>query len=852
MNEHSKTKEQLITELSEMRQRIAELQASLTKMEHVEGKQDKQAMRSPTGEPEGRVRNRTIDLESTIEELEKEISARRETEAALRDSEERLGLALEAAELSFWDWDLTTGKAIWSSRSFDMLGYSPHDFGADVRTWKRMIHPDDWPNVRKGLNDHLDGARPTYEAEYRLQTKSGDWAWIAARGKVVERDPNGQPVRMLGTSQDITNRKRAEEEIRNQKEFLNTVVESLSHPFYVINADDYTIELANRATKIPSLDDKPTCYSVLQHRDSPCDGLEHPCAVERVKKTGGPVVLEFAYQDRKGRPRCAEIHGHPIFDAQGRVVRIIEYSLDITDRKLAEEALRKSEANFRAVFDSMNEAIFVHDMATGEILDVNRKMCEMYGYPIEEALRLTIEQLSSGEPLYSQEDAVKWTRLAAQGQPQLFDWHAKDKDGRLFWVEVNLKRAVIGGQDRLLAVVRDISERKLAEEERERLRSQLLQAQKVEAIGTLTGGIAHDFNNMLTVILGYSEMLLMDRDENDPAYADLQKILQTGRSGAELVQRLMTFGRNAETNSVPLDLNRQVRNLERLLSRTLPKMVQIELRLGEGLAPVNADPAQMDQMVMNLAINANEAMPEGGKLTIETASKAFDGVSSAPHPGVTPGDYVMLSVSDTGAGMDKQTQERIFDPFFTTKGWDSRKGTGLGLPVVYGIVERHGGCIECVSEPGKGTTFNIYLPRLVDGPSSGLSDSGKAPEQGTETILLVDDEDLVRELGERILTRSGYKVLMAENGAEALEVFTRNQSEIGLVILDLVMPGLGGKQCLAEMLKIDPSVKVLIASGYTAGDLRTEAVDLGARGFVGKPYNVKQMLQAVRAVLDDR
>ena len=240
----------------------------------------------------------------------------------------------------------------------------------------------------------------------------------------------------------------------------------------------------------------------------------------------------------------------------------------------------------------------------------------------------------------------------------------------------------------------------------------------MEAIGTLTGGIAHDFNNLLTVILGYSEMLLLDRDEKDPAYDDLQKIMQSARNGAEMVQRLLVFSRKAETNPVPLDLNRQVRNTEQLLSRTLSKMIRIEMRLADDLGLVHADPAQMDQIVMNLAINAKEAMPDGGILTLETSNVTLESDFCARHPGVAPGDYVLLSISDTGRGMDKEIQDRMFDPFFTVKGWDSRKGTGLGLPVVLGIVQHHGGCIECLSEVGKGTTFNIYLPVIEAGPEA--------------------------------------------------------------------------------------------------------------------------------------
>ena len=373
----------------------------------------------------------------------------------------------------------------------------------------------------------------------------------------------------------------------------------------------------------------------------------------------------------------------------------------------------------------------------------------------------------------------------------------------------------------------------------------------MEAIGTLTGGIAHDFNNLLTIILGYSEMLLLDRDEKDPAYADLQKIVLSARNGAEMVQRLLVFSRKAQTNPVPLDLNSQIRNTEQFLSRTLSKMIRIEMRVSDDLNLVHADPPQMEQIVMNLAINAKEAMPDGGLLTLATSNVKLESDFCARHPGIAPGDYVLLSISDTGRGMDQETQDRMFDPFFTAKGWDFRKGTGLGLPVVLGIVQQHGGCIECLSERGKGTTFNIYLPSFAAETQSEQECSRDVPALGTETILLVDDENLVRELGERILTKSGYRVLTARNGREGLDIYRQHQRDIALVILDLIMPEMSGKDCLRELSKIDPQVKVIVSSGHSDtedhGDFPHETV----RGTVKKPYGMGHLLQTVRKALDE-
>ncbi|MCX5861824.1 MAG: ATP-binding protein, partial [Deltaproteobacteria bacterium] len=378
----------------------------------------------------------------------------------------------------------------------------------------------------------------------------------------------------------------------------------------------------------------------------------------------------------------------------------------------------------------------------------------------------------------------------------------------------------------------DISERKRAEQERENLRAQLLQSQKMETMGTLAAGIAHDFNNMLTVILGYSSMLLADKNEKDPGYEGLQKILKTSQDAADLVQRIRIFGRKAEMNLIPLDLNHQINQATKLLSRTLPKMIEMDIHLAKDPVIIRADPSQITQMVMNLAVNANEAMPQGGRLSILTENIVLDDDYCRLLMGVKPGPHVMLTVSDTGRGIDKSLMERIFDPFYSTKARDYRKGTGLGLSVVQGIVQQHGGHITVESEVGQGTTFRMYFPALeVEKVPEYVEWKIPYPAGGTETILLVT-------------------VLSACDGQEALEVYEKEQGNIALVILDIIMPRMDGKQCLEQLLRINPTVKVIISSGVGYYDLINEVVEIGAKGAVNKPYSMRQILGMVRQVLD--
>ncbi|MBI5572493.1 MAG: PAS domain S-box protein [Desulfomonile tiedjei] len=486
------------------------------------------------------------------------------------------------------------------------------------------------------------------------------------------------------------------------------------------------------------------------------------------------------------------------------------------------------------------EAVVITDVE-GTIHYVNPAFESITGYTREEAIGRNPRILKSGE----HDDAFYqqlWDTIQG-GDTWSGRLINRRKDGRLFHEEATISpvKDPSGKITDFVAVKRDITEHL-------ELSRQLSQAQKMEAVGTLAGGVAHDFNNLLQVVLGYSELVLSD--EHLPAVyrADLERINHAARNGADLVQRLLTFSRKTEVKPRPLNLNRRIEQFQKMLSRTIPKMIRIRLVLAGDLAAINADPTQIEQILMNLAVNARDAMPEGGRLTIQTENATLEEHYARTHLGAMPGPYVLLTVSDTGQGMDKGTVQHIFEPFFTTKG--PGEGTGLGLAMVYGIVQQHGGYIMCYSEPDKGTAFKMYFPALVSEEESRQPETTVLPRGGSETILLVDDEELIRDLGVRILTRAGYQVIVASNGKKGLEEYQARRDEISLVILDLIMPEMGGKQCLEGLLGLNPAVKVLIASGYST-DGTTEAVTWGAKGFVHKPYDMRQVLETVRAVLDE-
>ncbi len=553
-----------------------------------------------------------------------------------------------------------------------------------------------------------------------------------------------------------------------------------------------------------------------------------------------------------GTERTLVNHKAPFFDGDGRLGGLIGVMVDITDRKSMERALRESEERYRAIFNNAAVGISISDR-DGKFIQANSAALNMLGYTPQE-----FESASFSDITHPDDVEISRNNFGALIRGEIDSYRIEKryirKDGEIVWVDLSVS-AILDEKGVCVAtfgMTVDITERKRAEREGKSLREQLLQAQKMEAIGTLAGGIAHDFNNMLTIILGYSELIQSETPEQDPRSADLAKIVQTAQNGADLVRRLLTFSRKTDMESAPLELNAEIERTRKLLERTLPKMIDIQLNLEAKLALIEADPIQIDQVLMNLAINARDAMPDGGKLIVETRNVTLDQDYCSTHMGVVPGKYVMLGISDTGHGMNDITRARIFEPFFSTKDRDSAKGTGLGLAVVHGIVEQHGGHIICESEPDKGSTFRIYFPAVdrVTTPKDSVVEplsSGRG-----ETVLLVDDEQFVRDLGKRILTKAGYKVMTASNGKEALKIYGEARGEIKLVILDLLMPEMGGQECLRELHKIDPELKVVVASGFSSDTSVDESAELGAKAFVSKPFRIEELLHQVRRVLDNR
>jgi PAS domain S-box-containing protein len=533
----------------------------------------------------------------------------------------------------------------------------------------------------------------------------------------------------------------------------------------------------------------------------------------------------------------------PIWNEQGNVIGILGIFWDITERKRAEEELQLS----RFSLDNASvETFWVN--SEGLIQYANERATKNLGYSRDELVGMPIWDI---DPEFTKERYDQYWREMSDGEPVLLESFHHRKDGSAYPAEIFVRQGEFKGTRLNFAFINDISYRKRAEEEKQKLQLQLHQSRKMEAIGTLAGGIAHDFNNLLQAINGYTQMMLLDKQEDDRDYPNLKAIHDAGVRAAQLVSQLLLFSRKVETEKKPVELNQTVEQIRRILERTIPKMIDIELHLGGRLWNVNVDPVQIEQILLNLGTNAADAMPDGGKLVIETENIVLDKEKSHVPLGIKDGNYVLLSVSDSGHGMDQETVEHIFEPFYTTK--EIGQGTGLGLASVYGIVKSHDGHITCYSEVGMGTTFKIYLPAVESLDTDGYKDMDRLPplpQGGTETLLVVDDEEPILDFALQVLAKFGYTVLTASSGEEALDVYSGKRDEIDLVITDIGMPGMGGHRCLQELIRINPDVKVIIASGYSINGQIKKSLDQGAAGYVGKPYKLSDLLDTIRAVLD--
>ncbi|MDD2734798.1 MAG: ATP-binding protein [Desulfuromonadaceae bacterium] len=529
-------------------------------------------------------------------------------------------------------------------------------------------------------------------------------------------------------------------------------------------------------------------------------------------------------------------------DEIGRSVDAFNSMLSQIEKRDLE--LSSSEKRFRILVEQAVDSFFLFDL-DGTIVDVNQRGCESLGYTFETLLTMSLQDIDNGT-IYDLSDKALLKNLKPHS-PVSTVGMLRRIDGTTFPVEMRIGLMEISGSLFIMGLARDISERMEAEAEKAKLADQLLQSQKMEAIGLLAGGIAHDFNNMLMVISGWGEMLQAKLGNDDKLQYYVKQILVSSEKSADLVSRLLLFSRKHVTNLRKTDLNVLIREIDKFLCRVIGEDILLSLQLHDEPLPVLLDPGQIDQVLINLCTNARDAMPGGGTLSIRTTAVRLDCSDIVPFTPKKPGMYVLLSVSDAGKGMSREVIQRIFEPFYTTK--ELGKGTGLGLSIVHGIIKQHNGYVDVYSEPGNGTTFKIYLP-LINAVEDKLPEKVVVPLKGTETILVAEDDDNVRLLMKQVLEEHGYRVIEALDGEDAIHKYLSNREEIGLLLLDVIMPKKNGKEVFDAIRTFDPQAKILFASGYTADLISAKGILEDEMDFISKPVKSNDLLTRIRDILD--
>ncbi len=820
----------------------------------------------------------------------------RRNAAVLSDSEARWKFALESAGDGVWDADLSTGSSLYSKRWKEILGYREDEIGSAPDEWTRRIHPDDLPRVQRENQACIDGKSDNFVSEFRMRAKDDRWVWILDRGKVVSRSADGKALRMIGTHTDITARKAAEAHDAARAHVMMLIATGESLPLIL---ESIVRDLESRADwrcsillvdpggsslvvgAAPSLPerfihgfdgmsiaaDEVPCVAALRTgarvvcEDTSADprwprwrslaeqaGLR-ACWAEPIRSAEGAVIGALAnYHAQPRVPSSPEIHA---------VLQAAQVASIAIERKRSEQALRESEASLseksrtlQATLERMEQGVMM--VNPEQVVEVcNRRAIELLDLPAglmasrPRFAQVLEYQWSTDEFAHTPEDLRRFVREGGiLDQPQRYE--RKRPNGLV--IEVQSVPIAGGG---VLRTYTDITERKRAEATQLVLEAQLLEARKLEAIGTLAGGIAHDFNNILAAILGNVALAREDLEPGHAAQPFLEQIYKAGQRARSLVQQILAFSRQQPTEFVAVSLTRLIDETVAMLRSTAGESVDLQLSLPDTRPAVHGNPTQLQQVLMNLGTNALHALRDGaGRIEMGLASVHFEpGGPRPPVAGLNPGHYAHLWVADDGIGMSEEVRQRIFEPFFTTK--PVGQGTGLGLAVVHGIVETHGGTIEVSSAVGQGSRFDLYLPLAgTDSSPAPLDEIGLGPARGSgQHVLYVDDDEVMALMVQGLLQRLGYRVTVCPGAGEAIEVVTRDPEAIDLVVTDFNMPQHSGLDVVRALAGIRPSLPVVISSGYVSEELRANASALGVRAVMQKEHTLEELGALVHEVL---
>ncbi len=771
-----------------------------------------------------------------------DITDRRRAEEALRRERQRLEFVIAGSRLGTWEWNVQTNETVFNETWAGQVGYRLEELEpCRLETWERLVHPDDLARTRASLLSCVEGEAPDFDSEFRMRHRDGYWVWILGRGRILTSDSEGRRRSMFGTHTDITRIKQAEERLQTTNELLSLFIKH--SPIYafikeVTPTESRALHVSDNYRDMLGISGSDMTGRTMQEL-FPAEFAEKITADDwQVISRGVTLHLD---EDLNGRNYTTI--KFPIRFGDRHL--LAGYTIDITERKRTEEELRRRENQLQKILEILPIGLWFADK-NGTLLHGNPTGIKIWGaepqVPISEYGIFKAWRLPSHEPVKPDEWALaKTIRQGVTIVDELLEIESFDGKRKTI---LNYTAPVLddnGDLDGAIVVILDISDRTTLE-------NQLRQAQKMESIGRLAGGVAHDFNNMLSVILGHTELALHSLNPAQPLYSRLQNIREAAQRSADLTQQLLAFARKQTVAPKVLDLNETLAGMLKMLKPLIGENIDLAWLPGQDLGPVKIDPSQIDQLLVNLCVNARDAIGGTGKVTIETGATVFDEAYCAGHAGSIPGDYVLLAVSDNGCGMDPEMLSHLFEPFFTTK--KTGTGTGLGLATVYGIVKQNNGFINVYSEPGQGTTFRIYLPRhTAETEWRAKTDAAELPEHGRETILLAEDEPLILEMTTAMLRPLGYTVLPATTPGEAIRLAREHTGEIDLLITDVVMPGMNGRDLARNLLSLHPKLKCLFMSGYTANVIAHQGVlDKGVH-FIQKPFTIRDFAAIIREVL---
>ncbi|OHD66897.1 MAG: hypothetical protein A2176_12610 [Spirochaetes bacterium RBG_13_51_14] len=798
-------------------------------------------MRGPTGEAIG------------FRGVGRDITERMHAEQAFRQSEEKYRTILEAMDEGFFENDLKGNFTSVNDAACRMAGYAREELIG--MNYREILSHEMARHVYDIFHRVYETGKSELLVDYEIVRKDGSVRALQSN-VILMRDSSGRPSVFCNLTRDVTEKRKVEEALRKSEERYRTMLETMNEGLFENDLQGNYTFVNDAACRMTGYERDELLN--MNYRDHTTPELAQYLyeVFHRIYETGNPeLLLDYEVIIKDGSIRTHQSNAALIRDPSGKPIGFRNLVRDVTERKKAEEALKKSEERYRMIAENVHDTIWTMDLST-RYTYVSPSVSRIMGFTPDELLNMPVREYLTPAS-YELVEKMLAEELAREENVEPVDpFRSRTMELEVFrrgggtvWVEVmaTFNRDEKGAIIEILGVTRDITERRRAEEERVKLEEQLFLAQKMESVGRLAGGVAHDFNNMLNVIIGYADLIKLRLPHGDPLIKDVVEIERAAGRSRDLTRQLLAFSRKQIIAPKPIDLNGCIANIQKPLVRLIGEDIDLRFYPGEHLWKIKFDPSQVEQILFNLAVNARDAMPEGGKLTIETDNIHLNEAYCREHLGFTPGQYVLLGVSDDGVGMDRETIQHAFEPFFTTK--EIGKGTGLGLATVYGIVKQNGGFINVYSEPGRGTTFKIYIPRsLAEGEP--LEEIKEVPVvSGTGRVLLVEDDDMVRTMITEMLEALGYRVRATGNPLEALALCGNDDANFDLVITDVVMPGMSGKDLRDKIKAIRPGIKVLFMSGYTSNVIVHRGVLEEGVHFVQKPFSMGEFAAKVRELI---